>query len=534
MASPLAAQNALDRTVPSQEVARGAGFVTGEQTLRIEFEPVIETPESDDDGDPIAVSGIMLDGLDAVSAESFADVIEEFAGRGLTRGDLARLTNRLAKRARDEGLIFATVWIPEQTMLAGILRVTIDEGRIDEIRVTGIADPVVAEQLASLKDGKPVMLAALQRQLLLAADIPGITIRSSRFVREGERRILLVEAEHDRINGSALIANDGIKPIGPVRARIDVNVNGLISARDNVELSFSVTPFDPRELAFVAGRYSVIINDAGTSLGLSGAYSKTRPGAYLADLDLSGEFWQAGVGLRHPLIRTPRRSLWLDGSLGIQELTQDSFALLARQDRIVAARLGIYGFSDLAGGTVQARATVAQGLDVFGATPAGDPFASRLDAAPDFTTFSWWVDWQRRLGGRFSLSLAATGQLSTAPLLIGENFILGGTSFLRGYDFGQRAGDQGIIGQGELRYDLANAFGAGRGVQLYAFADGGTVSDLNTGTPSATLASSGAGVRADVTRQLDLDFEVAVPLSEVRFDTGDNSPRVVVRVRQAF
>lgn len=53
--------------------------------------------------------------------------------------------------------------------------------------------------------------------------------------------------------------------------------------------------------------------------------------------------------------------LWLESSLGIQELTQDSVALLARQDWIVAARLGIYGFCDLAGGIARARATVAQG-----------------------------------------------------------------------------------------------------------------------------------------------------------------------------
>jgi hypothetical protein len=53
--------------------------------------------------------------------------------------------------------------------------------------------------------------------------------------------------------------------------------------------------------------------------------------------------------------------LWLESSLGIQELTQDSFAPLAQQDCIIAARLGIYRFCDLAGGIVRARATVAQG-----------------------------------------------------------------------------------------------------------------------------------------------------------------------------
>ena len=130
--------------------------------------------------------------------------------------------------------------------------------------------------------------------------------------------------------------------------------------------------------------------------------------------------------------------------------------------------------------------------------------------------------------------VASIGQLSTAPLLIGETFSLGGTQFLRGYDFAQRVGDEGAAGLAELRYDWPRALGAVRNLQLYAYADGGTVSNLAAGRRNGTLASSGAGLRTDITRDLDLDFEVAVPLTEDRYDTGDNTPRINVRVSQSF
>lgn len=71
-------------------------------------------------------------------------------------------------------------------------------------------------------------------------------------------------------------------------------------------------------------------------------------------------------------------------------------------------------------------------------------------------------------------------------------------------------------------------------MQLYAFADGGTVTNLADGRGSGTLASSGGGFRADVTRYLDLDLEIAVPLTEPRYSTNDNTPRINLRVVQSF
>ena len=126
------------------------------------------------------------------------------------------------------------------------------------------------------------------------------------------------------------------------------------------------------------------------------------------------------------------------------------------------------------------------------ATGTGDPLASRFDAEPDFTTLTWWLRWRRGIVPRVSLSLESTGQLSTSPLLIGESFALGGTGFLRGYDFAQAVGDEGAAGLAELRYDWPKAFGAVRHVQLYAFADGGTVSNLAQGLGGGTLAFSGS------------------------------------------
>jgi len=530
----LAAQEALDRTNPAQQVERERPMVAVEEAVRIEIQPVLEMPASTGEGAGLDVGAIVIDGLLALDRSDFAAVIEPFAGRPLDRGELRRLTDAVANHARARGYILATAWVPEQALAGGVLRVNVDEGGIDEIRIEGSDDPVIRRQLDRLLAIRPLTLAALQREVLLADDTSGVWIRKTRFERDGGRRILVVDARRQDFGGAVLLATDGTKPVGPIRARIDLDANGLISPRDRVDLSFSTTPLDPDELAFFSARYSVVVNDAGTLLGAFGSWSRTEPGAYLAARELLGESWQGGVRMRHPLLRGQRRSLWLEASAEVQDLAQDSFGTLARHDRIALARLGFYGFGPLAGGTLQGRTTVSQGLDVLGATALGDPLASRLDAGPGFTTLSWWLNWQRTLAARVSLSLAANGQLSSDPLLIGESFALGGNAFLRGYDFAQAIGDEGVAGVGELRYDWPRALGAVEHLQLYAFADGGMVSNLAGGRGDDTLASSGAGLRADVTRNLDFDLEVAVPLTDPRYDTGDNSPRINLRVSQSF
>lgn len=533
-AIPLTAQDALDRTNPASQAARDEQGLPVQQQIRIEVLPVLDTPLADEGAPIMDVGAIVIDGLTVLRQADFAQVVEPFAGRPLSRADLGRLADAVAARARSRGYVLATAWIPEQTLVGGMLRVRIDEGRIDAVRIEGSNDPAIRRQLERLVGDRPVTLEALQREVLLADDLPGVWIRGTRFERQGARRILVVDAGRSDVGGSVLVATDGTKPLGPVRARIDFDANGLISPRDRIDLSFSATPLDPEELAFFSARYSVIINDAGTSVGAFGTYSRTEPGAYLAARNLAGEAWQGGIRLRHPLMRTQTRSLWLEASAELQDLKQDSLGTLVRADRIALARLGFYGYGPLAGGTLQGRATVSQGLPVLGATRNSDPLASRWDTQPDFTTLYWWLNWRRGIAPRVSVSLATIGQLSTAPLLIGESFALGGTGFLRGYDFAQRVGDEGVAGLAELRYDWPKALGAVRNVQLYAFADGGTVSNLQGGLGGGTLASSGGGLRADITRNMGLDFEVAVPLTEDRYDTGDNTPRINVRVSQSF
>jgi hemolysin activation/secretion protein len=299
-------------------------------------------------------------------------------------------------------------------------------------------------------------------------------------------------------------------------------------------VTYVTTPLEPGEQQYVRVRYVRRVSPSGTEVALSGSFSGTHPGAYLKRLDLEGESWFTSVSVLQPLHRRRDANLWLTGALELRDSRLDRGGTLRRHDRLFILRMGLNGNAAFAGGKLRGNVTAAHGIDALGATRTGDPNASRDDADATFATLIGWSDWTRPLSTRFSLRVATQAQVATQPLLIAEEIGLGGGAFLRGYDYSEKSGDQGYMGLAEIRYDWRNPLGFGRKAQLYGFVDGGRVTNLDRGFGGGALASGGGGVRADVSPTIDASFEVAVPLSAPRYETGDRRPRLNLRVLKVF
>lgn len=526
-------QDALDRVQPP--VARDER--TGEEApaQRPGEQVEIEAPAARAEGTrAVLVGAIVLKGLQALAPGDFADILAAHVGRTLSPAELSGLANAVAERARSRGLVFASASIGAQQLENGVLSVDVDEGRIDEIRFDGPDQPAVRAALAPLANGVPVRIGTLERRLLIAGDIDGVRIRSSRFLREKGKGVLLVKVTSEHVVGRATLANEGTKPLGPEQLTLQVDFNALLAADDSLTLTWSGTAFEPSELQFGRVRYEKRVSRSGTEVALTASGSLADPGAYLAPLGIRSRSWYVGATLLQPLWRRRSASLWLEGELGMRNLLQWRNGAQVRADRVVAARGTLYGYTDFAGGRLRVSTTLSQGLDILGATAAGDPRASRGDADGSFTSLSAWTDWTRDLGGNVSLRLAALSQLSSQPLLIAEEVGLGGTGFLRGYDWSERSGDEGAMGMAELRYLWDRPFGLARRAQLYAFVDGGRVTNHDGGFGSGALASAGGGVRADLTRSFGANLELAVPLSGPRYDTNDETPKINFKLLKSF
>jgi hemolysin activation/secretion protein len=481
--------------------------------------------------EPRLASAIIVEGASEIARSRFSDTLVPYIGRDLSGADLKTLSHAVADVARQAGYPFANAWIEPQGMEGGVLRVRLDAGSLSAVRVIGHANALADHLLATaLVTGRPVRREQLERAILLVGDIPGVSVRESRYVRQDGFGILLVTIAEDRFSGYAQIDNRGSKEVGPLRSTLIGNARGVLRAGDEASIVLAQTPIDPAEFFFVRGRYAMSIDANGAIVSASASYGRARPGASLTPLDVTGESYDASLFYSKPLLRTRADSLWGTVELRGLRSNQSLLGFPLRNDRIATLTGSINGTARAGSGILRGELHLIDGLPLAGVTHEGDLRASRSDGDARFVILGYAAEWTAPLAGRVSVALASEGQLASRPLLATMEIGAGGPTFGRGYDYAERTGDSGVLGSGEIRFDLGR-FGhplVDR-LQLYGSADGGYVANLRGGGGGGGLLSTAAGVRAG-RGKLSAMIEVALPLNADRFDTRNRDPRVSFRV----
>lgn len=482
----------------------------------------------------IVVGAIRVEGATALPPSAFAAVIESFVGRMLSGHELALLASEVANVARASGFGLATAWIPQQRIDNGVLRIILDEGRIDGIEVIGTGAEAIRPYLASLAGTQPVATAALERQLVLASDIPGIRMGKPRLERRNGRNILTVRAVRDRVRGYASIDNWGSSTVGPVRARITADINGVFAQDDRLTVAAVVTPAQPQEFVLGSAAYSKVIGTSGTEMNLGGYLAVSKPGGVLRDRDIEGTSSEFEFGARHPFIRTREASLWGSFDFRLRDSSQSRRDVTIRDDRIVTVAPGLMAIHRTENSRARARISLVRGLSILGATREGDPLGSRFDGSGVFTKLEFWGEYNRQLGQGFSFMAQAEAQVADRPLLSSEETGLGGRYFGRAWDYREFSGDKGIAGALELRFDLRKWPKPVTGAQLYTYVDGGSVGNYRDGFGGGSLASAGGGIRVWLSGAIEASLEAGFPLSDGANPAGDRDPRISFTLSSRF
>ncbi len=433
---------------------------------------------------------------------------------------------------RGQGFALTTVTATVEP--GGALRFMVIEGRIAEVKLEGDIGPAgtqVLRFLNHLTELRPVDTAALERWLLLAQDVPGVTVRAVLRPSAGEPGALTLVAQVERqaVAGLLNVDNRASRFTGPIEGLALLDLNSFTQFGERTEANFYHTDGNTQNFGQVTTE--AFLGGSGLRGRLYAGYGDADPSGFLRDARYHGTTTVFGGSLTYPLIRSRQQTLNLSGYLDaietrITQVAATSTGFQRGFDSLRVARLGAdYAAQDgLLGDNRPAISTInvrlSQGIPALGATSNGSTEATRPGERVDFTKLVMDLSRVQTLFGLWSDSTVALkgrviGQVSGQALPPSEKFFLGGTEFTRGFYSGEVTGDNAFVWQAELQlntsYDL-QAFDRSFNLaaQFYAFYDRGEAwQNLPRAveTPYTRLSSIGIGVRLNVTRYTEFDIE---------------------------
>lgn len=420
------------------------------------------------------------------------------------------------------GRYVASVQVPQQRIDSGILKLEVVSGRIVEMRVRGDVGPYEAllqRRIERLKELDPLNEAEAERILLLANDIPGLSVELALSPASGRPGDLIGELSVSFRSFSLLanLQNYNADFLGRETGLLHAEFYGLTGQGDITTLTGQST-FDFKEQRIAALRHAMILNNAGTTMELRGTVAEARPD--LLSLDQRTVSLVGGLAFSHPLLRTVTDRAKLTGGFEYSQqrsrfyqpggasspLTRDRISALYLRLDGSTAKLDVTG-QQLAGlsGSLELR----RGIDVFGASRQGDIVdlygTSRSDGSSLATIVRGNVEGFYKLGPVFELAGKVNGQWANRALLNYDTYAIGNFTIGRGYDPGANTGDRaiGFVIEPRLNFTLDQKVKG----QVYGFYEG--VKLWNIG-PNATekerfIASVGGGGRLSLSQAIRLD-----------------------------
>jgi hemolysin activation/secretion protein len=494
---------------------------------------------------PVRVTSVEVEGVTAYPQSEIAQMAAGLVGPvvPLTQIDAAR--QAILQRYRADGYVLTTV--SANLDKGGQLRFVVTEGHIAAVKLDGDIGPAgvqVLRFLNKLTEQQPIDSATLERYLLLAQDVPGISLRAVLEPSADTPGALTLVAQVSRqaLSGLASIDNRAFNEVGPIEMLGVLDFNSFSEFGEKTELSYYHA--FPNSQNFGQVSTEMFIGASGLKGKIYGGYGGTVPTGTLGLQGYNGTTTVFGSSLSYPVIRSRQQTLnvnlifdALDSNISIAPngtpRTQASY------DALRVMRVGEdYALSDLLFGPDHSAvnalsARISEGMKLLGATTDGIARTSpRQNEQTGFTKINFEASRTQTLfapweGASLALMGLLTGQWSPNILPPAEQFYLGGARFTRGYYAGQVPGDKALAATAELQLNTGfettlfqKSFDIS--TQYYVFYDWGeTWQNLST-DHAAMINSVGGGVRAQVTRYVEVDLEGLARFN--RFPNGGNVP----------
>lgn len=433
-------------------------------------------------GMTVRVQSFRFAGYTLLSTEQLLTALTGFTGRELGFEGLQRAADAVAAAYREAGWI-VRVYLPEQDISAGTITLQVVEARFAGLRIEGApSKTIMASELQAWFNthqvtGQPLNANALDRALLLADDLPGLSVAGTLApgAVDGETALVLQSTDEPFIYGDIGLDNTGARSTGSQRLTANLSINSPGGRGELLNLNLLHTQGSDY------GRVALTVPDGynGLRLGASASsmsYQVIGGSQSITDLQIKGRSSSMGLDWNYPLVRARMHNLYFSGGLENKGFHSDNRNSNAADPKSYSdyetnsLRLGLSGnrFDDLGGGGANSAS-----LQLMWGRLMAMQAHSQIDSIErGYNKLNFSVSRQQTIAPEHSLLLSLQGQHATQLLDSSEKFYIGGASTVRAYPASELGGERGQLLTAEWRWRLSPA------VVLSAFADHGRVVSL--------------------------------------------------------
>ncbi len=448
----------------------------------------------------VTVKSFRFAGNTLLTTEQLAPVIADYINRSLDYPQLQAAAAAVANAYREAGWV-VRAYLPQQDVTDGIVTIQIVEAvfggvqidvnvpsRMDTEYVTGIIN-------AQQKTGDALNSEAIDRGLLLADDLPGVTVSGvlHEGAQPGQTDLVLKLADKPLTVGEAGLDNTGSRSTGPDRLTANLSLNSPFGFGDLA----SANAIHTQGSDYFRLGYTIPVGDDGwrTGANISTLSYKLVAPEFTA-LHAKGTSDTAGLEATYPIIRSRLRNLYFNANLDHKTFDNQSLGATTTSYKADTVTMGLIGnlFDNLGGGGANsASVSIVDGsLDLDG-SPNQAADGATTQTAGHYTKLRYVISRQQTITDELSFYAVLTGQLANKNLDSSERFYLGGAGGVRAYPTNEGGGAEGTLVNLEVRWRLPEGF------NLVGFYDDGhiTINPNNSFAGAAALngySLKGAGL----------------------------------------
>lgn len=384
--------------------------------------------------------------------------LARFIGTGRSFEDISNAANTVTLYMQTElGLYLAYAYIPEQTVDAGVVKIAVLQGVLDEV-VVNWSDEILVDRevieghLSRLRPGTVIKVSEVERVVFLLNDLRGLQAKFE--IRAGSKpgtaKLVVTPSKGERLTGRVTLDGNGSRFAGTYRVSALASIESPFGKGDALTVSHLASTTGGVD--FTLAGYVMPLGNNGLKVGVNLAQLNYELPQSDFPLGLEGDAFTASAFALYPFVRSRNLNVF-----GVASYEQKSY-----EDRVTVASLindrdvdltqltvsGDVRDSRFGGGVTSFDFSLAQGeVNYNTQRPTG------LDDSDDFLRFNYGlVRLNNLIQNRLLLLSSLRGQRSYQNLDISEQCRIGGADQVRAFSAGEGTGDTCMVASAELRY----------------------------------------------------------------------------------